>query len=50
MTWHKPSIGDVWLAHVKPGIRAIVKKLLREAPIGRVNRAYVQLITSYLEF
>ena len=25
-------------------------KLLREAPIGRVNRAYVQVITSYLEF
>ena len=26
------------------------KKLLREAPIGRVNRAYVQLNTSYLEY
>ena len=26
------------------------EKLLREAPIGRVNRAYVQVITSYLEF
>ena len=26
------------------------EKLLREAPIGRVNRAYVQLIPSYLEF
>lgn len=113
MTWHKPSVGDVWLAYVEfadhPGIgkvrpvivldiqdgRCLViaakvtskdlradgsgkclpildwqecglrkpsfvridqvfelsyEKLLREAPIGRVNRAYVQVITSYLEF
>lgn len=31
-------------------MQAKVLKLLREAPIGRVNRAYVQVITSYLEF